>query len=246
MRELRHCICCHRPDLIRLADRPPALQTARLKPPCRQTGERVFGGGRTARPRPGEGPGRRIPAAFYWHPCRNCARVAWGLVDMRPAKPPLDRCGGSSVWASNRSVMSRLFQTGNDSGRAFSSFGRAVFNRVAADVSAPNELASRGGTSIILPWGTAGSPSDGFRPSSAQTRFGEEIARGWNKSPNYTRRCSWPMRPFVPKRAIFADRIRTLHEKLQAKLNGMTSVLSYFVMGESIDDRNVIETRLAH
>ena len=74
MRKLRHCICCHRPDLIRLADRPSALQTARIRLPRRLAGERVFGGGRTARPRPGEGPGRCIPAAFYWHPCRNSAR----------------------------------------------------------------------------------------------------------------------------------------------------------------------------
>src|ERR1700756_4548006 len=53
----------------------------RCRPPTsgapRQAGWRAgFRGGRTARPRPGEGPRRRIPAAFYWHPCRNCARVA--------------------------------------------------------------------------------------------------------------------------------------------------------------------------
>jgi len=52
----------------------------RCKPPLSAprwpVGERGFGGARTARPRPGEGPGRRIPAAFYWHPCRNCARAA--------------------------------------------------------------------------------------------------------------------------------------------------------------------------
>src|ERR1700756_4548005 len=33
MRKLRHCIYCHRPDLIRLADRPSALQTAHLRRP---------------------------------------------------------------------------------------------------------------------------------------------------------------------------------------------------------------------
>src|SRR6516165_134596 len=33
MREFRHCICCHRPDLIRLAARPSALQTATLGAP---------------------------------------------------------------------------------------------------------------------------------------------------------------------------------------------------------------------
>ena len=33
VRELRHCIYCHRPDLIRLADRPSALQTAHLGRP---------------------------------------------------------------------------------------------------------------------------------------------------------------------------------------------------------------------
>ena len=38
--KLRHCICCPRPDLIHLADRPSALQTARLKPP-RQAGWRA-------------------------------------------------------------------------------------------------------------------------------------------------------------------------------------------------------------
>src|SRR5436190_16143008 len=27
-------------------------------------------------PRPGEGPRHRVPAAFYWHPCRNSASVA--------------------------------------------------------------------------------------------------------------------------------------------------------------------------
>lgn len=42
MRKLRHCICCHRPDLIRLADRPSALQTARVSPSLtiRRTGFR--------------------------------------------------------------------------------------------------------------------------------------------------------------------------------------------------------------
>jgi hypothetical protein len=33
MRKLRHYICCHRPDLIRLAARPSALQTAHLRRP---------------------------------------------------------------------------------------------------------------------------------------------------------------------------------------------------------------------
>ena len=32
MRKLRHCICCHRPDLICLAVRPSALQTAPINP----------------------------------------------------------------------------------------------------------------------------------------------------------------------------------------------------------------------
>src|ERR1700724_2081563 len=36
---------------------------------------RGSGGGRTGRIRPGEGQMRRIPAAFYWHPCRESARV---------------------------------------------------------------------------------------------------------------------------------------------------------------------------
>src|SRR6202035_3611481 len=36
---------------------------------------RGSGGGRTGRIRPGEGQRRRIPAAFYWHPCRESARV---------------------------------------------------------------------------------------------------------------------------------------------------------------------------
>src|SRR5262249_240843 len=77
VRKLRHCICCHRPDLIRLADRPSALQTALVRPPRQASWRTGFGGGRAARPRPGEGPGRRIPAAFYWHPCRHGARAAW-------------------------------------------------------------------------------------------------------------------------------------------------------------------------
>jgi len=54
----------------------PRCRPPRVTPPRRLAGERIFGGGRTARPRPGEGPGRRIPAAFYWHPCRNSASVA--------------------------------------------------------------------------------------------------------------------------------------------------------------------------
>src|SRR3984885_2362419 len=33
------------------------------------------GGGQTGRIRPGEGQRRRIPAAFYWHPCRESASV---------------------------------------------------------------------------------------------------------------------------------------------------------------------------
>src|ERR1700724_3328611 len=36
---------------------------------------RGSGGGRTGRIRPGEGQMRRIPAAFYWHPCRESASV---------------------------------------------------------------------------------------------------------------------------------------------------------------------------
>src|ERR1700720_1415294 len=36
---------------------------------------RGSGGGRTGRIRPGEGQRRRIPAAFYWHPCRESASV---------------------------------------------------------------------------------------------------------------------------------------------------------------------------
>src|SRR5665213_663981 len=36
----------------------------------------MLGGGRTGRLRPGEGQRRRIPAEFYWHPCRESASVA--------------------------------------------------------------------------------------------------------------------------------------------------------------------------
>src|SRR5580700_8310011 len=36
---------------------------------------RGSGGGQTGRIRPGEGQRRRIPAAFYWHPCRESASV---------------------------------------------------------------------------------------------------------------------------------------------------------------------------
>jgi len=34
VRKLRHCIRCHRPDLIRLADRPSALLTAQARSPA--------------------------------------------------------------------------------------------------------------------------------------------------------------------------------------------------------------------
>jgi mono/diheme cytochrome c family protein len=50
-RKLRHCIYCHGPDLIRLADHPSALQTADLRrhsPGELESG--VISGGRTARP----------------------------------------------------------------------------------------------------------------------------------------------------------------------------------------------------
>src|ERR1700693_2685162 len=48
---------------IRAANRAPSLP------------RRGSGGGRTGRIRPGEGQRRRIPAAFYWHPCRESASV---------------------------------------------------------------------------------------------------------------------------------------------------------------------------
>ena len=140
MRKLRHCICHHRPDLIRLADRPPALQTARIRLPRRLAGERVFGGGRTARPRPGEGPGRCIPAAFYWHPCRNSAR--WlrrdgqtyyrrGILLLRLALYQPHRTEYRDVFGRAAVAGSRVRPS--SSPRAFSFFHRPRLRRAGVD-----------------------------------------------------------------------------------------------------------------
>src|ERR1700686_4549333 len=56
--------------LIRLAGHP--IRAANRAPSLPR---RSSGGGRTGRIRPGEGQRRRIPAAFYWHPCRESASV---------------------------------------------------------------------------------------------------------------------------------------------------------------------------
>src|SRR5215471_10085408 len=57
--------------------RSPAVVTSRLLPARERGRSADFQRRRTAHLRPGESPRRRVPAAFYWHPCRNSASVAW-------------------------------------------------------------------------------------------------------------------------------------------------------------------------
>jgi hypothetical protein len=62
----------------------------------------------------------------------------------------------------------------------------------------------------ILAWGLAGSPSDDYRPSSAQHSLVEEIALGWNRHPLIFSDCKLAeAAPSTPsRRSIASQRVR--------------------------------------
>jgi hypothetical protein len=205
-RKLRHCIYRHRPDLIRLADRPSALQTAHLGRHSPAELESGVSAAEGPLARPGEGPGRRIPAAFYWHPCRNSARVAsargpnllsaWDneirlLMRLALYSPTFRRipgryCAYAAAWVSRRTSSSRR-----------------DFRRLTVPFAAPEWITLRRWPSSAMRHGSISKLDGSARPAAS---FSSPLRRA---SPISTLRsrlticcCSAANRPACPKRSM--------------------------------------------